>query len=191
MHDLLSQIYNTDDNIAVNNGALEKTAEAELLEMLEKVAEAQGTDLSQFSENDIAEIIGEALEVASGEQTKEASAEVADAADADELSDADKEKIAEADFLGRLMAHAMYDELTSINNGGGEVEKQAANEEFEDAAAMRAMQILEAAGVDIEQTKQSAAEEAAADEALTARAAELLAENGWDVNELAAAIERG
>lgn len=188
MHDLLSQIYNTDDNIAVNNGALEKTAEAELLEMLEKVAEAQGTDLSQFSENDIAEIIGEALEVASGEQTKEASAEVADA---DELSDADKEKIAEADFLGRLMAHAMYDELTSINNGGGEVEKQAANEEFEDAAAMRAMQILEAAGVDIEQTKQSAAEEAAADEALTARAAELLAENGWDVNELAAAIERG
>lgn len=190
MHDLLSQIYNTGGNIASNDSTLEKTAEAELLETLEKVAAAEGIDLSQFNENDIAEILGEALGQEVEGQTKEAAVEeaVEEAVDAD-LNETDKEKLAEADFLGRLMAHALYDELTSINNGGEDQVKEAANEEFEDAATARAMEILEAAGVDVEQTKESAAEESSADEAVTARAAELLSENGWDIDELAQAIE--
>ena len=61
MNELLAQAYNTEANIASNSGETEKTAEAVLLEELEKIATAEGIDLNEFDDNDILEIIGEAM----------------------------------------------------------------------------------------------------------------------------------
>ena len=183
MNELLAQAYGTADSIDMNTG-VEKTAEAALLEELEKVAVAEGIVLTEFSDDDIVEIINEAMNGAE-ETEKVASAE-------ETVSDEDlagaQEKLAEADFLGRTMAHSFYQELTSIQNGG--VEKTAADQEaFENAAVERANEIL-AAYETVETEKQSAAgvSNEDVDGMVTERAAELLAEAGYDVNAIAAAL---
>ena len=51
MNELLAQAYGTSDNIAANqNFGMEKSAEAALLEELEKVAAAEGIDLGEFTD---------------------------------------------------------------------------------------------------------------------------------------------
>jgi hypothetical protein len=196
MNELLAQAYGTDANIAANSG-VEKTAEAALLEELEKIASAEGIDLNEFDDNDIMEIIGEAL----GEtQIKTASVEEGEVAEEGEA------KLAEADFLGRTMAHAFYDELTSIQYDGTEKTagrnsdnflKVAEGDEevdpelmaaFEEAAVSRANEIIDY--LDTGEAKQSSAayDDEELDGAITERAGELLAENGYDVDAIATAL---
>jgi predicted regulator of Ras-like GTPase activity (Roadblock/LC7/MglB family) len=200
MNELLAQAYGTNGNIETNTGT-EKTAEAALLEELEKVAEAEGIDLNEFDDNDILEILQEALEQTDGtEKVAEAAA-----VDADATPEEEQVKLAEADFLGRTMAHAFYDELTAIQHGGTEktaapgaaafMKKEASEEEttvdpelqaaFEEAAVARANEII--SFLDDGQVKESSVtyDDEELDDAVTERAGELLNENGYDVEAIA------
>ena len=87
------------------------------------------------------------------------------------------------------MAHAFYDELTSIQNGG--TEKVASDEEFAAAfdqeAANRANALLEAIG-GVEKQSSAANDDAQLEEALNERAVEMLEEAGYDIDAIAAAL---
>lgn len=94
MDEQLAAIYGTGND----ESDIEKTAAAELLV---KLAEEQGVDLDDFSDEEVNEMINELYSDNGGiEHT------------------ASQEKFAEADFLGRVMAHSMVQEL-------GNIEKQA------------------------------------------------------------------
>lgn len=95
MDEQLAAIYGTG---MPDEEDLSKTASAELLV---KLAEEEGVDLNDFSDEEIAEMITnlQGEEKTAGE-------------------DDSQEKLAEADYLGRVMAHAMVQEL-------GEIEKEA------------------------------------------------------------------
>ena len=188
MDELLAQAYGTHENIVRNQGAMEKTAETEMLEMLQKVAAAEGVDLNDLSDDDIAEVIAAAMG-----QEVEKTAE----AEGEELTDADKVKLAEADYLGRTMAHSFYDELTQIQNtASGDLEKEASEEDFEAAALERANEIIAAYNETLgdvaeeaaEGVEKTSADDEAIDEWLTARAVELLQENEYDVDAIHAAL---
>ena len=191
MNELLAQAYGTENNIAANNAGIEKTAEAALLEELEKVAAAEGIDLNDFDDNDIVEILTEAM---NGVEDVE---KTASAEETPEMTEDDQTKLAEADFLGRTMAHAFYDELTSIQNVDG-TEKTAAPdgvdpeffEAFENEALVRAHNILDAVGLGDGEVKQSSAvvDDESLDTALIERAGEMLAEAGYDVDAIANAL---
>lgn len=187
MNEILAQAYGTREKLA---SAVEKTAEAALLDELVKVAEAEGVDLNQLDDNDIAEILASAMQEAAAEKTASAEDEG--------LSDVDSAKLQEADFLGRVMAHAMFDEMASIQ--GGDVEKTASAEEqeflqaFESMAVYKANEILAAVGVEEagEHVKTAApyeVEDAQLETAIIERAGELLDEAGWDVDAIARALE--
>jgi hypothetical protein len=101
MDEQLAAIYGTNQNTEPEDQ--EKLAAAELLV---KLAEEEGVDLNQFSDEEISNMV---QELYAGEQTPEA----------EKTAEAEsQEKLAEADFLGRVMAHAYTQEL-------GEIEKQA------------------------------------------------------------------
>ncbi len=213
MNELLAQAYGTQKNVDINSG-VEKTAEAALIGELEKVAAAEGIDLNEFSDDDILEILNEAM---GGEDTeKTASAEGTAEAPAVEGTENEEEtqvKLAEADFLGRTMAHAFYDELTSIQGPGSEKTasarpsdaflKTATSAEdapaqevdpefakaFEDAAMERAQEIIEY--LDTGSVKQSSAsvDDEQLDSAITERAGEMLAEAGYDVEAISRTLQ--
>lgn len=100
MDEQLAAIYGTgmpdDEDLA-------KTASAELLV---KLAEEEGVDLDDFSDEEIAEMI---TNLQGEEKT---------AGDETQIDEESQEKLAEADYLGRVMAHAMVQEL-------GDIEKEA------------------------------------------------------------------
>jgi hypothetical protein len=190
MNEILAQAYGTREKLA-SAQSQEKTAEAALLDELIKVAEAEGVDLNQLDDNDIAEILAGAMGAVGQGAEKTASAE--------ELSDEDNAKLQEADFLGRVMAHAMFDEMSSIQ--GGEVEKTASAEEteflqaFEAMSVYKANEILAALGVEEagEHVKTAAPyqiDDPQLETAVIERAGELLDEAGWDVDAIAQALER-
>jgi hypothetical protein len=88
----------------------EKTAQLNLLlGDLEKVAEEENIDLSNFSDEEILQILqdGQTLEEGGGEEDPEA------------LEKEAQEKLAEFDYCGRVMAHSFWQEL-------GNIEKEAA-----------------------------------------------------------------
>jgi hypothetical protein len=195
MNELLAQIYGTSG--ATTEEPIEKTAEAALLDELEKVAAAEGIDLGELSDEDIVEILNEAVNTGDNEKTAEATEADADADDGEE----GQVKLAEADFLGRAMAHAFYNELSQI---GSEVEKTAAEVDPTEAAAVaRAEEILAAASEKVDTSEKTASDEApkdrlvrlmgttkeatedtSDDDALTARALEILDANDYDVDKI-------
>lgn len=92
MDEQLAAIYGT----GMDEEDLEKTAAAELLV---KLAEEQGVDLDSFSDEEVAAMLDD-LYAPGIEHTAE---------------DAEwQEKFAEADYLGRIMAHSMVQELDNI-----------------------------------------------------------------------------
>lgn len=119
MNEFLAQLYGTPGSEAVEE--TEKTAEAMLLDELVKVAAEEGIDLEELSDEDIVEILSEAM----SDDTEEKVA--ADETDEAQLTEDDQEKLAEADFLGRTMAHAFFAELSEIG-------KEASDEELEKEA---------------------------------------------------------
>ena len=118
----LSQVYGTGDN----GGDLEKTAQHM---MLSKLAEAEGIDLSDLSDEDLdalaQQVAGEGE--GAGEGTVEEGGE--EEGGEEEL----QAKFAEADFLGRVMAHSYTNELQKIAaEEGGAPFPPAKDEKCED-----------------------------------------------------------
>jgi hypothetical protein len=194
MNALIAEAYKTHEKLAAARGAdIEKTAESVLLDELVKIAEADGIDLDDLDDNDIAEIIAGAMEQAGIEQY---GAEKTAGADDDGPSSEDQEKLAEADFLGRVMAHALFDEMSQIQDGGQEKFASAEEQEFygafEAMAVHRANDILAAVGVDTGDHVKTAAPyevtDPQLDTAIIERAGELLAEAGWDVDAIASRL---
>lgn len=216
MNELLAQAYGTYENINSNTG-VEKTAEAALMEELQKVAHAEGIDLNDFSDDDIVEILQEAV---SGAETVEKTAATEETV-TEETADEGQEKVAEADFLGRTMAHAFYDELTAIQ---GDTEKTAesrnsdnflktaAEEEevettedglamdnydfsdgefataFNDAAVDRANEIIEFLDTGVEKQSSVNVDDEQLNVAISERAGQLLDEAGYDVEAIVNAL---
>jgi len=197
-----------------DHGELEKIAGPEalnVLEELEKTAAAEGIDLGQFTDDQIVEMIRQTMGEEVGEQvaaapgTEEEGVEkVASAPGHDLPAGVDMEKVAAADYLGRVQAHAMAEELAGIWGQGEEgMDKVAGIEDiteddFNRLAAMNANDILEQLGaLEGETLEQTEGREKVAslsfDEELTDllgnRTAELLDAAGWDVDAIAAAFE--
>lgn len=129
MDEQLAAIYGTGQTSAYDENDLQKVAAAELLV---KLAEEQGVDLNQFSEQEIAGMITDLYKTAEEEgEKKEEKKENPFAAKAEEKKEEKGEekekeaqaKFAEADFLGRVMAHAMVQELGNIDKSAGVVGK--------------------------------------------------------------------
>ena len=204
MNALIAEAYKTREKLAAAQAPdIEKTAESVLLDELIKIAAADGIDLKDLDDNDIAEILAGAMQQAGVEKTAAPAVPAAPAAPAapaveEGPSEEDQAKLAEADFLGRVMAHALFDEVNQIQAAGGvpdEQEKTASAEEqeflqaFEAMAVHQANDILAAVGVDVgEHTKTAApytVDDPQLQTAIIERAGELLAEAGWDVEAIA------
>lgn len=115
----LAAIYGTGNEPEGND--LEKMAAAELLV---KLAEEEGVDLSRFSDQEVAGMIADLYKQAEfppkkDEGKKEEKKEEHEKGESPEKEKKEEEKVAEADFLGRVMAHSMVHELR-------EIEKEAA-----------------------------------------------------------------
>lgn len=95
MNEFLSQIYETPD-------AREKTAQSVLLS---KLAQDEGIDLSSLSEDQLEDIAQSVLNES-------------ESVEDDELAKEAQENFAQADFLGRVMAHSMTQELELIKQAG-------------------------------------------------------------------------
>jgi hypothetical protein len=103
MDEQLAAIYGTNQETYTEED-MQKTAAAELLV---KLAEEEGVDLNDFSDEEVADMISELY----GEEQEKTA----------EPTDEDQEKLAEADFLGRVMAHAYTQELNKIAAGEDEL----------------------------------------------------------------------
>jgi len=124
MDEQLAAIYGTGQPVAYDQEDLQKTAAAELLV---KLAAEQGVDLNSFSDQEIGEMITELYKNAQEEgappfppKKEEAVAhEGKETKEEEEKEEEQKKeaqaKFAEADFLGRVMAHAMVQELNNID----------------------------------------------------------------------------
>lgn len=114
MDQWLAQVYGTGVS---EEEQLEKVAQAAFVE---KLAEEEGIDISEFSPEEIEAIAQEVLAVAnsgSEEEAEEEEEELPPADEDDETEGLAKEaqaKFEEADFLGRVMAHAYTQELEKI-----------------------------------------------------------------------------
>lgn len=112
MDEQLAAIYGTGQpEAAYDEGDLQKTAAAELLV---KLAEEEGTSLDNFTDEEIQGMVNELY----GESA--AQPEPQPAVDPEQ---ARVEKVAEADHLGRIMAHAMVQELNNIEKAAGIADK--------------------------------------------------------------------
>ena len=119
MDEQLAQIYGTGGTDAGED--LQKTAAAELLV---KLAADEGIDLDKCSDEQIAGMVQELYKTAeeesaesSGEESKEETKE--EEKKEEEAKKEGEAKFAEADFLGRVMAHSMTQELGLIKEGKG------------------------------------------------------------------------
>lgn len=120
MDEQLAQIYGTGQPVAYDQEDLQKTAAAELLV---KLAAEQGVDLNQFSDTEIGEMISDLYKSAEEEGAPPFPPKKEEGKKEEEKEE-EKEKeaqvkFAEADFLGRVMAHAMVQELNNIDKQAG------------------------------------------------------------------------
>lgn len=91
---------------------LEKMAQYRLLE---KIAEEEGVDLNELSDEEVDELVTElAADLEDGEEEEEPEETE------EELEKEAQAKFEEADFLGRTMAHAMWQELNEIEKTAAE-----------------------------------------------------------------------
>tara|TARA_B100000131_G_scaffold293072_1_gene308065 strand:- start:490 stop:1104 length:615 start_codon:yes stop_codon:yes gene_type:complete len=200
MNELLAQAYGTAQE---TDTSIEKTAEAALLDELEKVASQEGIDLSELSDDDIVDILSEVLEEGS-EKTAAAGSDNTEVVTSND--DDAQQKLAEADFLGRTMAHAFYNELNEISEHVTKTASDTTEEDttttttgsVEDLAMARAEEILTAAAEALETntTKTSSVQQVLAEklanktenvdeDTITARALEILDANDYDVEAIA------
>lgn len=196
-HPFLTALYETDKSIEKNASAAyaaDDTAEAVALAEIEKIAAAEGIDLNDYTDEEVAAMV------------KEASAMLLEDFEETELTEEDQEKLAEADFLGRTMAHSFYQELTAIQHGDtvkvasgrdaflktatadyGDIDPEFA-EAFEAAAIERAQAIERMLDGDEVKTSSISMDDEEMHALVGQRAAELLDEAGYDVDAIAEAL---
>lgn len=195
MHELLAQAYGTKEKIASMQAAPAQAdgfdaVDVALLEELEKTAHANGIDLNELSNDDIAEILS----------ASKAQLGVDGAQDGAQVGDEDLQvKMAEADLLGRQMAHSYFSEMTDINAAaqGNAIafDKQASAEDmqvFEELATNRANAILSGLNGDGDTFVKEASLDIGDEELdalISQRAAELLDAAGYDVDAISQALE--
>lgn len=115
MDQFLADLYGTNEP---EEADFEKVAH---LDFLEKVAEEEGIDLNDLSDEDLgelAEIAAEALDEVEGEEGYEDEGEES-YEEGDDLEKEAEAKVEEADFLGRVMAHSFNQELDNIEKEAG------------------------------------------------------------------------
>ncbi len=189
MNELLAQFYGTNEKIAAASQPAPATEneqfDAAVVDEIVKVAEANGIDLNQISDEEMLEVINAfKQEMLAGEGSeKTASAQ-------DEM-----DQFQEADLLGRTMAHAYFSELSAIQEqleGHQKLAGFSDEEIFEALATQRAENILAALQGDGEGFMKEASmtiEDEELDDLVTERCAEILDANGYDVEMIAAALE--
>lgn len=123
MNQFLAELYGTADNIGATDD-VEKLAQAEVVNQL---IEAEGLSVDDVDADTILKV-AEELFGADNELAKVAQEAPVEETPAEEKKEEKKEKeeeeeaaekMAEADFIGRMMAHAMVDELGSIEKEAG------------------------------------------------------------------------
>jgi hypothetical protein len=125
MDQFLAEYYGTNANLGATQDADELEKMAQLV-MLDKMAADEGIDLSGLNDQ---QVLALANEVFSGQQTAIEQRQPT-------VSDLEKEaaaKIEEADYLGKVMAHSMWNELDSIqkqaSSGGATLQNFLGGEE--------------------------------------------------------------
>lgn len=127
MNQFLAELYGTADNIGATDD-VEKLAQAEVVNQM---IQAEGLSVDDVDADTILKVAehlfgadNELAKVAQegGEEPSEAPAKEKKEKKEEEEEEA-AEKMAEADFIGRMMAHAMVDELGSIEKEAGAKEK--------------------------------------------------------------------
>lgn len=111
MDGLLAELYGTNEP---TDEGFEKVAH---LDFLEKIAEEEGIDLDELSDEDLeelADVAAEALDKAE-EEGEEYEDEGEEYVDEDDMEKEAEAKVEEADFLGRVMAHSFNQELDTID----------------------------------------------------------------------------
>lgn len=153
MDEQLAAIYGTGQPVAYDQEDLQKTAAAELLV---KLAAEQGVDLNQFSDQEIGEMITDLYKSAQDEGAppfppKKEEDKKEEAKEEEKEKEA-QAKFAEADFLGRVMAHAMVQELNNIDKQASAAPAPApqpaadSNSALEKMAQQRAWEMAKEAG---------------------------------------------
>lgn len=197
MNELLAKAYGTNRLVGMDKEAAAEDEWTKLatikLDELEKAAEARKVVLTDvFTEEEVAELVREAVNAAMTEKTASEVTDDGVATDLSELSDEMQEKVAESDFLGRVQAHAFLAELAEINSA---VEKQASENEidevaFDEAASEYAGKLLEVANAAYEESTKTA--ESQLDAALRAKEASLASWAGQSrINEAEREKRRG
>lgn len=127
MNQFLAEYYGTGATSGNEDAdALEKMAQ---LTLLTKEAEEEGVDLSGLSDDEVMQL-AEELYGEGGEAEGEAEAEATGEEDMEKEAAA---KFEEADFLGRVMAHSMWQELDNIQKeaGAGQWVKETAGKGYQ------------------------------------------------------------
>jgi len=202
MDEQLAQIYGTGQAQVHDEEDLQKTAAAELLV---KLAQERGVDLNQFSDEEVAEMVGQLYQEKQAQDAppfppkKEEGDKKDDEAKKEEEAAKEKEKAAaDADQLGRIMAHAMVQELNNIDKAAAaqatpETPEQPENQDqsaLDKLAQERAWEMAKAAGYVDEQgnlmvpetPEQPSQEKTALDEAVETRALQMLEAAGLPVD---------
>lgn len=204
MNPILAQMYQTDELVkqaalqATGTAAAEQTSEddelnAAILDDLVKVAAANNFDLNQLTEAELVELVNEHK----AELIKQASAEEGAAEAAG--TTVSQEAMAEADLLGRTMMHAAFQEKALIEQAIGQQTKLASlsdEELFEELAFARAENVLALLQGSPENFVKEASLEVAPDmeqldDAISLRAAEILEQNGYNLDEVADLLDDG
>ena len=199
MHPMIANLYGTQEKLASAQVAAEPQPSAEDMEFsalvfdaMEKQASAEGLDLSTLSEEDLAAVYNE-YATAIGAQINESHEKTAAFAEAAAQLGVDPAAMQEADTLGRVMYHAYVSEAMSADPE--EMEKQAAEEElaaFDELALHRAQATLNALNGDPDEFVKTATldiEDEEIDDLLDERAGELLMDAGYDLDDLASALD--
>lgn len=112
MDEFLTKLYGTNADVVEPVDELEKMAQYRLLE---KIAADEGVDLDQLTEEEVEELATElANDLAADDETPDDGQVNSE----EEMEKEAQAKVEESDFLGRVMAHSMWQEL-------GEIEKVA------------------------------------------------------------------
>lgn len=173
MDPTLASIYNTLDPVEVSDEEIQKTAQ---LQLLEKIAEANGVNLAELTDDQIVEAYNY-LQDAEPEQVKTAAAEP-QAGMPEGMSKEAQEMFQNADAMGRISAHAYVDELKQIQKAAmlkeaaeeGEEEKKEEKSANPFVAAMQAKKE--------EKKEEEGKEKDAWSQAVEKRAYDILTANG-------------
>jgi hypothetical protein len=117
MNSFLANLYGTGQDIGTN-AEVEKLAEAQVID---EQLRSEGIDVNSLSGEDILKcayaLFGD--ESALVKSAQEEGEEEEEGEESEEKEESAEEKVAEADFLGRVMAHAYYQEKNLIEKQAG------------------------------------------------------------------------